>query len=243
MIENILSSLRRGADRARARGEEVAQATRLRFEVFQLGRELDALYGRLGRAYHSGAPQEVLLPIREEIARVDEEIAARERLIAEIQAHEGPTDRVVEPSPAPVRTEPGTTVLLAKPPSPGGTTMTDDPRRRDEERATGLSGPEETAPPSIERNRLKDQPNQDYQERVDEGQGVSGGTKTDADLHGSPLPIPKLGSNAANDLGIDRAPVAASPNVDTEDVHERNLRKEEGKEADLASKRPDPLDD
>lgn len=84
MLDNILNSVRRGAERVQRRGEEVAQVTRLRVEAFQLGRELDSAYARLGRAYHSGNDIEVLQGVRAEIRRIEEEISARERLITEL---------------------------------------------------------------------------------------------------------------------------------------------------------------
>ncbi|GGM03134.1 hypothetical protein [Deinococcus aerophilus] len=84
MLDNILNSVRRGAERVQRRGEEVAHVTRLRLEVFQLGRELDGLFARLGRAYHSGAEAGVLEGVQQDIRRVEEEISARERLISEL---------------------------------------------------------------------------------------------------------------------------------------------------------------
>lgn len=84
MLDNILNSVRRQAERVQRRGEEVAHATRLRMEVFQLNRELDGLYARLGRSYHAGAEVDVLQGVREDIRRVEQEISARERLITEL---------------------------------------------------------------------------------------------------------------------------------------------------------------
>lgn len=84
MLDNLLNSVRRGAGRVQRRGEEVAQTARLRLEVFQLTRELDALYARLGRSYHGGADMGVLQGVREDIRRVDDEISARERLMQEL---------------------------------------------------------------------------------------------------------------------------------------------------------------
>ncbi len=84
MIDGLLGGLRRAGERVQRRGEEVAQATRLRLEIFQLGRELDALYARLGRAYHGNAEVSALEGVREDIARVDGEISARERLLSEL---------------------------------------------------------------------------------------------------------------------------------------------------------------
>ncbi len=84
MLDTIFSSVKRGAEKVQRRGEEVAQSARLRLEVYQLSRELDSLYARLGRAYHAGADDAVLEGLREEVRRLDEETAARERLIAEL---------------------------------------------------------------------------------------------------------------------------------------------------------------
>ncbi|MDL2343295.1 hypothetical protein QOL99_03925 [Deinococcus sp. MIMF12] len=88
MLDNIFDTVRRGAERVQRRGEEVAQTARLRMEVFGLTRELDTLYARLGRAYHAGQGAEVLSGIQDDLRRVDEEISARERLIAELSAQE-----------------------------------------------------------------------------------------------------------------------------------------------------------
>ena len=86
MIDGFLNTLRKTGERVQRRGEEVAQAAKLRLDIFQLNRELDALYARLGRAYHSNAAVSTLEEIRTEISRVDEEIAAREKLMAELGA-------------------------------------------------------------------------------------------------------------------------------------------------------------
>lgn len=86
MMDNILNTVKRVSERVQRRGEEVAQVARLRMELFGLGRELDGAYARLGRAYNSGSDVDLLQGIRGDIARVEEEIAARERLIAELGA-------------------------------------------------------------------------------------------------------------------------------------------------------------
>ncbi len=86
MIDGFLNTLRKTGERVQRRGEEVTQAARLRLDIFQLGREQGEMYARLGRAYHGNASVSALEEIRAEIARVDEEIAAREKLIAELGA-------------------------------------------------------------------------------------------------------------------------------------------------------------
>lgn len=104
MLDNILNTMRQGVEKVQRRGEEVTQVARLRVEVFQLGRELDSHFARLGRAYHGGAADDLLQGIREDIRRVEAEIESRERLIAELgdAGEDGPeaasTDLV--PTPA-----------------------------------------------------------------------------------------------------------------------------------------------
>lgn len=84
MLDNILNSVKRGAERVKTRSEEVAQVARLKMEVFQLTRELDGHYARLGRSYHAGADLDLLTGIRQDIRRVEEDIKSRERLIEEL---------------------------------------------------------------------------------------------------------------------------------------------------------------
>lgn len=84
MLDNILNSVKRGAERVKTRSEEVAQVARLKMEVFQLTRELDGHYARLGRSYHAGADLDLLTEIRQDIRRVEEDIKSRERLIEEL---------------------------------------------------------------------------------------------------------------------------------------------------------------
>ncbi|WP_425146752.1 hypothetical protein [Deinococcus sp.] len=93
MIDSLLLRLRRSGERVQRRGEEVAQSARLRLDIFQLGRELDTLYARLGRAYHGSATVGVLEEIRADIKRVEDEIVARERLMNELTtAQTAPTE-------------------------------------------------------------------------------------------------------------------------------------------------------
>ncbi|GAA4016507.1 hypothetical protein GCM10022631_31080 [Deinococcus rubellus] len=118
MLDNIFSSVKRGAEKVQRRGEEVAQSARLRLEVYQLSRELDSLYARLGRAYHAEADPAVLGDLREDVRRLDEEIAAREHLIAELgeAADEAETHREAVQAAA-ARTRPASeTVLAVSPP-------------------------------------------------------------------------------------------------------------------------------
>ena len=124
MIDSFLHGLRRTGERVQRRGEEVAQSARLRVDLFQLNRELDALYARLGRAYHGSAAVSVLEDIRADIARVEDEITGRERLMAELTSVPAETARVpAEPgkkaaspfavtlAPAPTDPQPAQTAL------------------------------------------------------------------------------------------------------------------------------------
>ncbi len=99
MLDNILNSVKRGAERVQRRGEEVAQVARLRLETFQLGRELDGHFARLGRAYHAGAEKDILGEIQDEIRRVEQEISARERLISELDEDPKPDGEMTVYSP------------------------------------------------------------------------------------------------------------------------------------------------
>lgn len=114
---------------------------------------------------------------------------------------------------------------------------------RFETEASGLNEAQEHDPQIVfsnERDPDKDKPNEDYQQRVDQGQRLSGGDRTDADLHGSDAPIPRLGTLAGNDQDVPRAPVAS--NTSAARQHERNIVTERDKETRLASADPDPLD-
>ncbi|MHA0033438.1 hypothetical protein [Deinococcus sp. PESE-13] len=103
MLDNILNSVRQGVEKVQRRGEEVTQVARLRVEVFQLGRELDSHFARLGRAYHGGADTDLLQGIRDEIRRVEADIESRERLIAELgdAGDDAPADEGTDLSPTP----------------------------------------------------------------------------------------------------------------------------------------------
>ncbi len=84
MLESFIKQVQRGSEQVRRRGEELTQAARLRLEVYQLSREQDALYARLGRAYYAGVDQSVLHELHAEIRQLDEDITGRETLITEL---------------------------------------------------------------------------------------------------------------------------------------------------------------
>lgn len=84
MLDNILNTVRQGVEQVQRRGEELTQVARLRVEVFQLSRDLEGHFARLGRAYHNGADHDLLQGIRADIQRTEGEIRDREQLIAEL---------------------------------------------------------------------------------------------------------------------------------------------------------------
>ena len=166
MLDNVFSSVRRGVQQARVRGEEAYQTTRLRLEIFNLNREQDLLFGRLGRAYHGGADVAVLAQIQTELRRVEDEIRGREALIAELSHPAAPapatpvtpTTLVIGPGHL---TPPGPVVPTA--PDPLGTraaAMSADPTR---------SVPGGEVEPSDPAQGVEPADSPDVQRKVEEG--------------------------------------------------------------------------
>lgn len=114
MLDNILSSVKRGAERVQRRSEEVAQVTRIRMEIFQLARELEGHYARLGRAYHTGGAVSDLQNIREDIRRTEEEVSQRERLLTELSKDGTPKVQPAAGNTEQVDVSRATTVISVK---------------------------------------------------------------------------------------------------------------------------------
>ncbi|UBV42061.1 hypothetical protein LAJ19_10495 [Deinococcus taeanensis] len=221
MLDNILNTVKRGAERVQRRGEEVASATRLRVEVFSLSRELDALYARLGRSYHAGADLDVLTGIREEIRGVEEEIRARERLITELGSE-------TEPDPAaPVTAAPDTSSTpsadAAGPAvTPSAVTFTDRPG------PTELNIPDAVPRPAQEARMPDNDPYHTPADRTPEERPAGAPTSPDPTMqHSDERIVP----------GDARAGVALENERDKVFRHQNHL--DEGK---AASRDPDPLD-
>lgn len=113
MLDNILSAVRGGVEKVQRRSEEVTLVARLKLETYQLGRELEGHYARLGRAYHSGMDRDLLAVIQEDVRRTEEEIHSREALIAELGSDAdaapeaaGQSDAAPAAAAAPVRAAP-----------------------------------------------------------------------------------------------------------------------------------------
>lgn len=230
MLDNILNTVKRGAERVQRRGEEVASTTRLRVEIFSLSRELDALYGRLGRSYHAGADLDVLRGVQEEIRRVEEEIRARERLIKELGEHED------EPG-GPSATAPAGTGPAGAAPAATGVTATGVTATAASNSPAFTSNPpprtEPTVPASVphpgQEARMPD--NDPYRTPADQTpEQRPAGTPT------SPDPTVQH-SDERLEPGDDRAGVALE--AEREKVFRHDNMIEEGK---MASRNPDPLD-
>ncbi|WP_155299086.1 hypothetical protein [Deinococcus kurensis] len=230
MLDNILNTVKRGAERVQRRGEEVASATRLRVEIFSLSRELDALYGRLGRSYHAGADRDVLSGVQEDIRRVEEEIKARERLIEELGEHEdepgGPASSAATApaSSGPSGAAPAATGVTAPAPS-NSPAFTSSP--------IPTARTEPTVPASVphpgQEARMPD--NDPYRTPADQTPDQRpAGTPT------SPDPTVQH-SDERLEPGDDRAGVALEAERDKVFRHDNMI--EEGK---AASRNPDPLD-
>lgn len=95
MLESFMQQFRRGTEQLQRRSEEVAHSARLRLEIYQLTREQDALYARLGRAYHAGVDKQTLEELRGEIRQLEQAITGRETLMAEL-GEELPSDPVTD---------------------------------------------------------------------------------------------------------------------------------------------------
>ncbi len=233
MLDNVFSSVRRGVERARVRGEEAYQTTRLRLEIFNLNREQDLLFGRLGRAYHGGADVGVLAQIQVEIRRVDDEIRSREALIAELSrpvptvtggmtvTPSGPNTLVVTPSHAPASTPLHATPTHAVPPTAAHVPVAPDVMGN---RAASMSADPDRSAPDASTPGLS----------TDHG---------DPGEHAEPASAPDVqeklqeGNERADPpYTVDR-PAQVQEDRQRNPVHEAELR-----EGQLSTEHPDPLD-
>lgn len=228
MLDNILNTVKRGAERVQRRGEEVAQVARLRLETFQLGRELDGHFARLGRAYHAGAAPDSLGGIQDDIRRVEGEISARERLISELDEDPRADGDMTVYSPD------GTAQQEAAAPAAGHV----DNRPN----FTGTSPTDATASrPTQEASPMSD--SRPDKERLEQQRGQIDLNQTDRSHHDasqgnytSPDPTVQHADERL-DPGDERAGVALEAERDKVFRHDNML--DEGKRA---SENPDPLD-
>ena len=267
MIDGFLSTLRKTGERVQRRGEEVAQGARLRLDIFQLGRELDALYARLGRAYHSNAEVSTLEEIRAEIARVDEEIAARELLMTELGAELGgagassaginaagaPVNlvkaRMPAASPFLVPTVPGVQTVQAE---VGETQFgqqaiqTEAPRTTDPQTALSVWREKEAARMSDENLKagpLTSGPATDATGRPD-GEGADPTTTAGGDPHRSPYAGPGGQATNPNEAGTGEKlqPTDNTASMGNETARDGMVRRDNHlTEGGMATLDPDPL--
>ncbi|MBB6016422.1 hypothetical protein ACFP9V_08960 [Deinococcus radiopugnans] len=243
MLDNILNSVKRGAERVQRRGEEVAQVARLRLEVFQLGREVDSHFARLGRAYHAGAEPDTLSGIQDEIRRAEEEIGARERLISELGEEPQAEGEMTVYSPdgvGRVGVEPVTTNSVKPSVHPSSTTS--DVPVAGTEPNIPASVPHPQQPTFQQEVSIMTNPRPD-KERLEQQRGEIDLNQTDRSHHDA-----SQGDYTAPDPTVQHADELLKPGDDTAGValeaerdkvfrHKNTL--EEGKRA---SAEPDPLD-
>ena len=262
MIDGFLNTLRKTGERVQRRGEEVAQGARLRLDIFQLGREQGEMYARLGRAYHGNATVSTLEEIRAEIARVDEEIAARERLMTELGADLGGTGassagvdgagapvnlvkaRMPAASPFLVSTVPGVQTIQAE---VGETQFsqqaiqTEAPRTTDPQTALSVWREKEAARMSDE--NLKTGPATDATGRPD-GEDADPTTTAGGDPHRSPYAGPGGQATSPNEAGTGEKlqPGANTASMGNEAARDGMVRRDNHlKEGQMATLDPDPL--
>lgn len=84
MLDQLLSNAKKGAEKVQRRAEEVAHIARLRMEIFQLSREVEGLYTRIGRNYHTGTSESVLQDLCRQVEAKNEDIKTRQQLIEQL---------------------------------------------------------------------------------------------------------------------------------------------------------------
>lgn len=218
MLDNVFSNLRRGVERVRVRGEEAYQTGRLRLEIFNLHREQDVLFGRLGRAYHGGSDPAVLAQIQLEIRRIDEEVRSREALIEELSRPVPAPPAASAPPPATPTTSTVTThtVTVQAPALRAHSevnAMSDDPSDPSRTHVTDL--------PKLDTNPAQPDPAENAGQTSDSTR-MEAGLYRDPDSPDIP-PSPLL-------------PESTDTRLDRESI------KNAVREGDLISKNPDPLD-
>ena len=228
MIDSFLLGLRRTGERVQRRGEEVAQSARLRVDIFQLHRELDALYARLGRAYHGSAAVSVLEEIRADIGRVEEEIASRERLMTELTT-------------PPVETAGVSVSKSAAKPSPFAVAPAPPTSTEPQPAQTALSVWREKE--AARMSELKEGPITDTTGRPD-GENADPTTTAGGDPHNNPLTRHQNAPTEPHESGQgDKLqPGAKTASMGNEAARDEMFRHENTlKEGEMASRDPDPL--
>ncbi|GGJ33774.1 hypothetical protein [Deinococcus roseus] len=83
-LDNLAKGLKNALDVAKTKGEEAAQYSKARYELFQLNRDLDATYNKLGKQVFNSNTLEGTGEFFAEVRRLQAEIAQKEEDLREI---------------------------------------------------------------------------------------------------------------------------------------------------------------
>jgi flagellar hook-associated protein FlgK len=83
-FDDIAKTLKQGLDTASKKGGEMAQAARLRVDLFNQNRDLESAYNKLGKAVYTGADALEQSALRLEIDKMKAEVARLEQELRDI---------------------------------------------------------------------------------------------------------------------------------------------------------------
>ena len=109
-FDDIAKTLKQGLDTASKKGGEMAQAARLRVDLFNQNRDLESAYNKLGKAVYTHADPLEQASIRVEIDKIKLEVARLEQELRDIgedpdKVEVDEADRTVTVSAVPPHTE------------------------------------------------------------------------------------------------------------------------------------------
>lgn len=105
-LDNLAKGLKNALDLANTKGKEAAQYTKLRYDIFQLNRDLEATYSKLGKQVFNSNTLEGTGEFFAEVRRIEAEIAQKEEELREI----GQTNpEAAEEAEAAIQAEAGST--------------------------------------------------------------------------------------------------------------------------------------
>lgn len=101
LLDELAEKLKQGLELIAKMGEDAAQTAKLRYEIFNLGRELETQFNKLGKvAYENQDPLESS-GIRMDIDRIKAEIARLEQTLKDMGESEAPAEATAEAEPEP----------------------------------------------------------------------------------------------------------------------------------------------
>lgn len=83
-LDNLAKGLKSALDVAKTKGEEAAQYTKLRYDIFQLNRDLDTVFGKLGKQVFTANTLEGTGEFFAEVRRLQAELAQKEEELREV---------------------------------------------------------------------------------------------------------------------------------------------------------------